>query len=180
MLPVDRVRSLSATRKFLMFLAAFGLCDDVLPRKLILKAAYHSWPDEYLAELSEEFRDRDTAKLFKKLRERGLIESSRVGNRVWHVLTEKGLHLVTREQMMLAPKLDDGKLLIVSFDVPERERKARDALRFFLRRCGFTRWHDSLWVTERDVRHLLVSVFERMGTGQWIVLYEARSVFRPQ
>lgn len=174
--PIDRLRTLPATRKFLLFLAAFGLYDDVLPRGLILKAAWNSRPSEYLAELDREFRDRATAKLYWQLKKQGFLKTRHAGDRMRYALTDKGFDVVVRERMKLAPKLRDDRILIVSFDIPEQERSARDALRLFLQRCGFKRWHDSLWITDRDVHRPFAAALGRMGVGRWITLYEAREL----
>ena len=52
----------------------------------------------------------------------------------------------------------DGKWRLVIFDVPEKDKKAREALRYKLKDLNFVRLQDSIWVTpypcEDEIRFL--------------------------
>ena len=173
---LEGIRKLPMTRKFLMLLAYAEADMGGLPRRLWMKAAFRQWPSRYIAELEEECRDRAMSKLLWKLKSYRFVEMRKIGNHMRCVLTAKGLDAVTSAHIRIAPPFADGRLLIVSFDVPELERTARNALRWFLRRYGFKKWHASLWVTDRNVRSLVERALEKMRCGRWVTMYEAFAV----
>ena len=64
-------------------------------------------------------------------------------------LTQKGeRELLTMSARMMAPKSKkwDKKWRVLIFDIPEKRRLTRDKVRWQLRRSGFVRAQDSVWI----------------------------------
>jgi DNA-binding transcriptional regulator PaaX len=86
------------------------------------------------------------------LKKRGLIEFVKENNNEVVVkITDGGrkyLKTFDIDDMVLnRPERWDGKWRLVIFDVPEKHKKARDALRRKLKDLSFVRLQDSAWVT---------------------------------
>lgn len=67
-------------------------------------------------------------------------------------LTNLGRKKIIRDFPILAfqAKKWDRKWRLVIFDIPEKERKARDALREKLKELGFGRWQKSVYISPHD------------------------------
>ncbi len=93
-----------------------------------------------------------------KLAEKGLvIFVEHKGKRVAR-LTEAGeqtLALKSNSVSRPKPKRWDRRWRIVMFDIPERRKTVRDALRRFMDRYGFFRLQDSVWVYPHDCEDVI-------------------------
>lgn len=70
----------------------------------------------------------------------------------------------------------DGKWRIVVFDIPEKHKKLRHALRWKLREWEFTFWQKSVWVSKKDLVKPLRDFVREIGIPQWVKVFEARNV----
>ena len=69
----------------------------------------------------------------------------------------------------------DKKWRIIVFDIPERKRKARDALRLEMKKLGFLELQKSVWVYPYDCRDavdFLVEFFEVRTCVRYLVVSE--------
>ena len=109
-----------------------------------------------------------------RLVKRGLIRLvMREGGKRSYVLTEKG-KLCAEEIMNDAPgnpetRRWDGKWRIVIFDIWEKRRVKRDALRRILKRNGFSRLQSSVWVTPYDCEEMISFVRAEHTLGRSLV-----------
>lgn len=95
---------------------------------------------------------RSVSALLARLRRQGFVVRVAQGKRtVWRLSPAGEQHLreLEIERSVLPPS--DGKLRIVSFDVPERERRKRDWLRRTLRSCDYRMVQKSVWAGERPL-----------------------------
>jgi len=83
------------------------------------------------------------------------------------VLTEKGKELALKydmEKMRIKPVAKwDGKWRVVIFDIPEKQKGRRDALRFCLKKLNFYELQKSVWIFPFDCQkeiQRLTQVFE--------------------
>ncbi len=97
------------------------------------------------------------------LKKRGLVEFVRENNNEVTVkITDRGkkyLRTFDIDNMALhKPERWDGRWRVLIFDVPEKHKKAREALRRKLKDLDFVRLQDSVWVTpypcEDEIRFL--------------------------
>lgn len=86
-------------------------------------------------------------------------------------ITEEGL----RRLRSLFPSYDekrlwDGKLYLITYDVPESKRRTRNVLREALKKIGCGKLQDSVWVTPYDPRRTLQDlVFTRKIAGYVVI-----------
>lgn len=97
------------------------------------------------------------------------IETKRIGETLMVRLTAKGWQQALRDKIRCAKaRGNGGAVCIVIFDVPESERRVRNALRYILRECGFTMLQKSVWVNRKDVILELCALLQSAGLNQWV------------
>ena len=122
----------------------------------------------------------------RRLRERGWIKLTRGNNGRRYELTTDGQAALAKYELkqktIAVPKRWDNKWRIVIFDVREKRRACRDAIREALREFGFKHLHDSVWVypfkcedvielarTAYSVRHdAIYLVCDRFHGDEWL------------
>jgi len=119
----------------------------------------------------------ELAQAFKRLRERGLIDFVS-DEKLAYRLTDKGKQKAVWEAVKTDEKKWDGKWRVVSFDVPEKRRQARDLLRDSLKKWGFTPWQQSVWATKKDCTKPLREFINSVGIGDWVIVLESDNVSR--
>ncbi len=109
---------------------------------------------------------------YVELRRRKLLVERRIGKRIVAMLTDRGHESFLKLQVRAAKRREDGGRTYVMYDIPERHRTARDAVRTWLKMAGFRLHQRSVWVTERDVAALLKRWVSRRRLGAWIQIVE--------
>ncbi|MEK7516045.1 MAG: hypothetical protein AAB562_00440 [Patescibacteria group bacterium] len=134
-----------------------------IPMTVIGLDAYRAW---------KEYDDwRKERRQFYYLRQRKLIEAKKVGDRLMVRLTEKGYRQALEAKLWgTRQKCADG-VCLVTFDIPESQKVARDAFRRLLRECGFQQLHRSVWVSEYDVREPLLEFVRINKLTPWIHIF---------
>jgi len=86
----------------------------------------------------------------KSLGKRGFIKEYKKNGEIVIEITEKGKKKVLKynidELKINEPKVWDGHWRIIVFDIPERFKKGREALRLKLKELGFKRYQNSVFV----------------------------------
>lgn len=114
-------------------------------------------------------------KTIKAMRKNGYIETPRDGRKILLKLTDKGRQaLILRK--LLENKSWDGKWRIVIFDIPEKHRKVRNALRTQLRLWEFQPWQKSVWVSKKDVSLELKKLTKELGISNWVKILVASEI----
>lgn len=109
--------------------------------------------------------------LIWKLKQRGYIEAATKGKKVVYVLSAKGKIKLLKKQIARAKNLPSGKLLVVIFDIPRRQGRARDVFRGFLKRTEFQKVQQSVWVTNQDVYKIITGLVDELGIREWINIF---------
>lgn len=83
-----------------------------------------------------------------QLKKKGLIKTVGWGDKVTRQITKQG----RKRLEAIVPSYDekrtwDGKLYLVTYDIPERQRDDRDLLRRYLRKIGCGMFQASVWLT---------------------------------
>lgn len=73
--------------------------------------------------------------------------------------------------------LENGALLLVSFDIPEGRRLDRARLRSYLKKCGFLQLQASLWVSNKDYQSDIQDFVTELKLDDYICILLASSVF---
>lgn len=106
------------------------------------------------ARISRQFFGRDAypratpatvSSLLSRLRREGLVMRRKYAGKDAWVLTKRGAVWLQANVVVPVPA-SDGISRIVAFDIPERERKKRDAIRAELIASHFTRLQKSVWI----------------------------------
>lgn len=99
-----------------------------------------------------------------RLAEEGYIAYSKGGRGARVELTPKGelllIKLSSGTARLKRPSQWDGRWRIVTFDIPERRKRARDHLRLMLTSLGFRKWQSSVWIYPYDCEDVLVLIRE--------------------
>ncbi|MFH1967800.1 MAG: hypothetical protein ABIJ84_00245 [bacterium] len=125
---------------------AFGCA--ITPRRqwYVAKSIGKLWDESDNGKISEAMRDLNKLNLVKKLKKKGVVIAG---------LTKKG-KLKALDYYFDNFKIEnrnwDGKFRILVFDVPERLRKGRDALRWKIKRLGFHELQKSVFVIPYECR----------------------------
>lgn len=106
-----------------------------------------------------------------RLAARGHVRFVERHGKKWIEITEKGRRILEleRQKMRLAAlrgKRWDKRYRLVMFDIPQRRKQIRDAVRRLLRECGFLRLQDSVWVFPYDCEELITLVKSDMRIGK--------------
>lgn len=71
----------------------------------------------------------------------------------------------------------DGKLRIISYEIPEKRREIRDRLRREMQGWGLGPWHRSFWLTPHPILTTLKSLTSQKEEEQYIQAFEADHTF---
>lgn len=102
-------------------------------------------------------------------------ETKKIGDKIIIKLTQDGK--VAATQFLIAKNrsmLPDGKIIILSFDIPESSRLLREMFRNSLRRMGFKKIQQSVWMTRKDVGNLLKKYLRLLKISRWVLIYLAK------
>jgi phenylacetic acid degradation operon negative regulatory protein len=105
-------------------------------------------------------------KMSSRLKKKGLIEAGSAGFRI----TLAGLERLQKGFDTKARGPWDGKWRVVVFDIPEKLRKIRGAIRTHLKSLGMGRLQQSVWVSAYDIRwevDLLAKQFNLTNNIHW-------------
>lgn len=93
-------------------------------------------------------------------------------------LTDKGKQEVFKytDLKLKKPKKWNGKWTVISFDFNNKRKKLRDLLRFHLKRIGFVRLQDSVWVFPYECEEVIELIKTNMNLKREIVYIRAQSI----
>jgi len=126
--------------------------------------------------------NRRISQAINRLRERGLIERVNTGKGVALRLTSKGARLAEtieeeeKQYEIKKPRRWDNKWRIVTFDIWERRRSVRDRFRMLLKRNGFVKIQNSVWVYPYDCEELFVFLRTNLRLGKGILYIVAEEI----
>jgi len=94
-------------------------------------------------------------------------------------LTKKGFYSLCLEfsSFRFLKESWDGKLRIISYEIPESKRELRDRLRRAMQGWGLGPWHRSFWLTPHPVMTTLSVLVSGKQEAQYIQAFEADHVF---
>ena len=168
--------ALALSRKILLVLAeeaADGLNE--MKYSNIFNPFFY-WKRNWTREDEEYAEAAQMKRALLNLRARKCVEIRKQGDKLLYVLTDKGTLAGLKDQIRLAGKRNDGKILLVSFDIPEQEHVARARLRYVLKDCGFERIQHSLWGSVMDVEKQVFALVKEMDAGKWIRIFISKEI----
>ena len=152
--------------KFLLLLSAgIGFSYAYHPGKKwrIIKKAHDQWKNINEKELTKEINNLYRSKLINK--------KYNIDGSCSLVLTEKGkLKTLTYKfsEMKIKSEVWDGKWRIVIFDIPEKIRRGRNALRSKLKELGFYELQKSVFVFPYKCKNEIDFIIEFFGLRKYV------------
>jgi DNA-binding transcriptional regulator PaaX len=117
---------------------------------------------------------------FKRLQKKRLIEIREKNGKTIIIITDAGkkrlLAYNFEEMKIKKPKKWDGKWRIVGFDIPEKYKRVREALRFKLKELGFLQIQKSLFVYPYPCREEIEFIGEIFQINKYIIFIETASI----
>lgn len=132
-------------------------------------------PHQYIYGYPRKIVSSRLSQALKRLRENGLVELINDQELVFR-LTEKGLDKAVLEKINQNSEIWDGKWRLVTFDIPEKRRMARDLLRYKLKEWGFVNWQKSLWASKKDCSKQLRDFIREVGIEDWVLVIESDNI----
>ncbi len=120
-------------------------------------------------EIWEEYRVRKRD--LQSMQSRGLIEVEEVDDAVLVSISNRGFvkSLLMRAASSTA-RLPDGNVCMVSYDIPEHAKRARDNFRRALSNIGFRMLQRSVWICDMDIVDVLHEYVEELGLSKYVAI----------
>ena len=156
----------SIKQKILLLLLgglAFGYSITPQRRWKVLKEIASAWKEIDREKLRKEIRNLYRSKMVK--------QKENPDGSYTIVLTEKGkMKALTYhfEKMRIKDKKWDGKWRLVVFDIPEKIRKGRRALREKIKELGFYELQKSVWVFPYECKDEIDFIVEFFGLRKYV------------
>lgn len=104
---------------------------------------------DYVYGLSDIVTKNAAWKAVKRLQDKGCLEKFEKDGETHYRITEKGRNSI--EKYVFDQETWDRKWRIVTFDIPEQQKKLRESLRRTLKNSGFKQLQRSVWISPFDV-----------------------------
>ncbi|MBI5794333.1 hypothetical protein HZA87_04625 [Candidatus Uhrbacteria bacterium] len=105
------------------------------------------------------------------LKRKKLIKTKKIERRLFVELSNQGRLELMTESMQEHPRLPDGYVCLVLYDVPVDAKSGRDAFRYFLKNIGFEQEQQSVWKTDRDVLKEVKEFVISARLQKWVTIY---------
>jgi len=126
--------------------------------------------EKNLKKIHDNFDEEKIKRAFYELKKEGLVE---YGKRLWlePQITQEG-----RKRLAgFLPQYDpvrawDKRFYLITYDIPEKERKNRDLLRRFLKKIGCGLLQESLWITPYNPKKVINEYVAEAGLEEQILI----------
>ena len=110
------------------------------------------------------------------LQKRGYIKISPTIHGKGVLLTRKGEEKVfkVRYKYQERERRKDGKVQMIIFDIPEKQRAKRQALRLELAAAGYRQLQKSVWYGERPLPPEILELVDVLGIGSFVHIFSVR------
>lgn len=109
-----------------------------------------------------------------RLKQRGMLEEKKIGDRVKRRLTERGKVEYLYQKIAKSEVLPEGHACLVVFDIPESRRDVRQRLRKLLTKLDFYRIQQSVWASPFDAGDELSSFLKMRKERNWVLIYTGK------
>lgn len=168
---IVKFRKLGAVANAILSAIADGI--EIMNYAAFKPRALMAYGFPFVKEVEAENERRRISASVRRLKRRQFLREIQIQNERSFQLTALGESYITRLNLN-PPCLPDGLQTLVSFDIPEVERKSRQAFRRGLRALGFRKLHASLWASERDWLSKLTEDIRTAGLGEWVKIMHGR------
>lgn len=127
----------------------------------------------------ERERAKMRAAMFRLKKRRAIIETKKCQQRSFQ-LSLLGEKILSEQKHSPPAELPDNRITIVSFDIPETEKKARQIFRRALKAAGFIKLHASCWTSTKAWAPLLANLIAESDLGDWVSVLLGREIKKSQ
>ena len=101
----------------------------------------------------KDINKRSFNQLIYHLKKNNYIKVKNLENKKAIMLTKEGFNKALKASFKIqeTKKRKDGKWIMIVFDIPQKNRRARNLLRSILKNLGYKMFQQSVWVTPYDV-----------------------------
>ena len=163
------------------YYAAEKLTGDIIKSVLKLVVGGGGKPrEQVISEVSRQHAvvtdpkhaNKETRRLVSFLKHRGYVAEDKRGLTSTDKGTQRLQELELQELRLSAEHTWDGKWRILTFDIPEDQRAARNAVRRLIKQMGFAQLHRSVWIHPLPCREYIQLIQDAYGVKEHITLLE--------
>ena len=133
----------------------------------------HARENRFWRERELEERRKRLRNFLYQMKHDGLIEETKNGK---VDISEKGKQKINQLKNKLPDrhykKESTEKIIIISFDIPEKLRGKRDWFREVIRNLGFKMTHQSVWIGKRKIPKVLIDDLEDLKILEYVEIFE--------
>lgn len=119
---------------------------------------------------------REAQKRLAYLKKKELIRVKRTEGKMLIELTNEGRVTLFERLIEEREELPNEHVCLVMYDIPNDAKSGRDALRYFLRRIGFTQIQRSVWQTRKNVVEEVSSFVDQAGLSEWVLVFVGKKM----
>lgn len=120
------------------------------------------------------------ARTIKTLVAQDMVHLHKTERSAYVQLTSEGRNklrsLLLSADDMIVPQSWDGKWRIVILDIPESNKKVRDALRYILKKAHFSLLKNSVWISPYPFEHFLANMKKDLGLTDEMIIIVTESI----
>ena len=144
----------------------------------MLKApTMRNWLPEEKNPIFEKYKKENGRKEFSNLiyylKRKGYIKSKNLENKKGMIITKIGMDKALAASFKLGKgkKREDGKWIMLIFDIPRAHRRSRDLLRSILLNLGYKLFQQSVWITPYDVSERTEKLLQEYSLDQYVKIF---------
>jgi len=139
-----------------------------------------TWRDVFypdLARLRREYEKKKGRKrmqnLISYLKKKGYIKIKNLEKKEGVLITRKGAERILKINLKICPRKrrNDGKWIMVIFDIPEEKRLLREIFRERLQTIGYQKLQKSIWVSPFDVFEETERIIRKYGIDTYVRIF---------
>lgn len=105
----------------------------------------------------------------KRLKDRKILETRQLANKVVYSLTKDGKILMLRKMLaQIEEDLPGNQQCFVIYDIPTNVKEARALVRSLISKSGFKNVQLSVWATKKNVGPLIAEIIKLSGLNKWV------------
>ena len=112
--------------------------------------------------------------MVSRMQRKGYLQGRRIGRHSFYRLTERGLKEVRRggdRAFAASDDVHEERWTVVTYSVPERQRRQRDLLRDCLKWWGFGALAPGTWISPRMLRAEEEAKLRRLGVWEYLEIF---------
>ena len=138
------------------------------------KASYNNLRNfDIVSHYKKEMGRKEFSRLIYYLKQRGYIEINILKGKKAVLLTNKGVSKAIKASFSYDNKIKrkDGKWIMLMFDIPTQNRKARVLMRSVLNNLGYKLFQHSVWVTPYDIHEKTEKLLGMYSLDRYVKIF---------